>query len=227
MMRIVLVVLIVVVAAPVGAATSKLSADGNARLFLPDVVGPVRPPLLVMLHGRGSRRQHMDAVAPTAVEAGFVVVTINAPIPLGPGKFQWPPGADIEAVLKRISTYLSGFPETASERQWYVAGFSQGAWYAVLLAMAHPETVRGVLSMSAVMMADMPRLSAPKQIPLVLWAGYQDRYAERAAEFFADLWRRAGSPVKLERFDGGHTLPQDWRLRLPVALQFLRNPEQR
>lgn len=148
------------------------------------------PPLLLLLHGVGSNEHDLFGLAPL-IDERFVVVSLRAPITLGPGSYAWfeitftPQGPVINPEQAERSRQLlidfigEAFAEYgANSRQVYMMGFSQGAIMSASVALTRPDLVAGAVLMSGrilpeirPIMADPERL---KRLPLLVVHGTRD-----------------------------------------------------
>jgi len=59
------------------------------------------------------------------------------------------------------------------------------------------------------------------KLPLYLTYGNEDMGPAALANAFAEAWQKAGMPVQLYSFKGGHDYPPDWASRIPDAVRWL------
>lgn len=148
------------------------------------------PPLLLLLHGVGSNEHDLFGLAPL-IDERFVVVSLRAPITLGPGSYAWfeitftPQGPVInpEQAERSRQLLIDFIGEAVAEygansRQVYMMGFSQGAIMSASVALTRPDLVAGAVLMSGrilpeirPIMADPERL---KRLPLLVVHGTRD-----------------------------------------------------
>lgn len=136
---------------------SYLVASGKPRIAPPE---GEKPPLLLLLHGVGSNERDLAGLAPL-LDGRLVVLSLRAPVGLGPGAFGWypvqwtaegPVGDPVQARASRdaIVQFIAGAVEKygADSRRVYLMGFSQGAIMSLYVALTQPETVAGIVAMS-------------------------------------------------------------------------------
>jgi phospholipase/carboxylesterase len=88
-------------------------------------------PLLVVMHGRGSDEQDLFALAPELPQ-DFVIASLRAPIPEGPGWSWWEPGGvhgdpaaeEVDRSAAAVTRWLDALPFTPTAVG--TLGFSQG-----------------------------------------------------------------------------------------------------
>ncbi len=118
------------------------------------------PPLLLLLHGIGSNEADLFGLS-AQLDERFFVVSVRAPIVLGPGAFGWfnieftPAGLVADLVQARsslgllahfIDELLAAYP--VDPRGVYLGGFSQGAMMSLSLTLTQPDKLAGVVAMS-------------------------------------------------------------------------------
>jgi len=119
-----------------------------------------KPPLLVLLHGVGSNEDDLIGLAPY-VDGRFLIVSLRAPLTLGPGSFGWfaiertatgisydeadaaRGQAAAERAIEELVTVYDADPERV-----YLMGFSQGAIMSLGIGTSHPEKIAGAVIMS-------------------------------------------------------------------------------
>jgi phospholipase/carboxylesterase len=112
-------------------------------------------PLLLLLHGVGSHEGDLFTLAPLLDER-LVVLSLRAPVPLGPGQYGWfsvqlSPVSPIidshqaEASRRTLAEFIpvavQGY--SADPRRVFLLGFSQGAIMALAVALTRPELLAG------------------------------------------------------------------------------------
>jgi phospholipase/carboxylesterase len=115
-----------------------------------------RPPLLVLLHGRGADEEDLFALAP-AIDSRFAVASVRAPLPTDEGGFTWSEsrtpgryvGESLRAALTWIQTRLDGLTSARPEPQCvYLLGFSAGMAMASALILDQPARYAGAILLS-------------------------------------------------------------------------------
>lgn len=156
---------------------------------------PVRPstgppPLLLLLHGRGSHEGDLVGLAPY-VDGRFFIVSARGPVVLGPGMYAWyhvqldpiQPVIDAgeaersRALLVRFIDEVTATYEVDPARV-YLLGFSQGAIMSLSLALSVPERLAGVVAMSGWIPPEVPARAVPLEamrgLPVLVLHGTQD-----------------------------------------------------
>ncbi|HJZ83746.1 MAG TPA: hypothetical protein VKN99_01195 [Polyangia bacterium] len=187
---------------PLGLGTGR---DG--LLHIPTGQQPDRPaPLLVLLHGAGGDAAHALArVRAPADEAGVVVLvpeSRGATWDLVSGRF----GPDV-AFLDRALDHV--FERCLIERARIgIAGFSDGASYALSLGLANGDRFARVIAFAPGFIAPVRRVGRPR---VFIAHGVSDPMLpiERHGRPIAAALRRAGYEVTLKEFAGGHLVPEE------------------
>lgn len=119
------------------------------------------PPALVLLHGFGSSEQDLFGLA-DALDPRLFVVSVRAPLALGPGQFAWyrlnwtadgpvpvDPG-ESETSLQTLRQFLTSLPAAygIDSNRLFLGGFSQGAIMSLAVALTQPQIVAGAVIMS-------------------------------------------------------------------------------
>ncbi|WP_120519705.1 alpha/beta hydrolase [Arthrobacter celericrescens] len=109
-------------------------------------------PLLVLLHGYGSNEADLFSLAGMLPE-GFVVASLRAPIPTGPGFTWFPLTASIDYSLdavKLAADYALGWLDTVKEDHPSVTllGFSMGMAMATSMLRQRPADFAAVVGLS-------------------------------------------------------------------------------
>lgn len=121
-----------------------------------------RPPLLVLLHGRGADEQDLFALAPS-IDARFAIASVRAPLPTDEGGFTWcesrSPGRylgdSLRASLTWFTTWLDGLSAGRDESQeTYLLGFSAGMAMAGALLLDRPRRYAGGILLSGTLPFD-------------------------------------------------------------------------
>ncbi|NOG72588.1 alpha/beta hydrolase [Roseicella sp. DB1501] len=199
---------------PPGLHPLGLGGGRDGLLRVPAGLPPDRAlPLIVMLHGAtGDAARTLRRLAPIADSA-----LILLPESLGRS---WdvleggygPDIARIEAALARI---LAAWP--VDPHRLAVAGFSDGASYALSLALMNGGLFTHALAFSPGFVAPMRLEGRPR---LFLSHGTEDAVLsiEHCSRRLVPKLQRAGYPVIYREFAGGHTLPPEIAV---TALAFL------
>jgi len=121
-----------------------------------------RPPLLVLLHGRGADEDDLFALAP-AIDPTIAVVSIRAPLPTDEGGYTWcesrSPGRYIAESLRTSLVWLREWLDSlgagrAEPQEVYLLGFSAGMAMASALLLDEPHRYAGTVLLSGTLPFD-------------------------------------------------------------------------
>ena len=121
-----------------------------------------RPPLLVLLHGRGADEDDLFALAP-AIDPGIAVASIRAPLPTDEGGYTWCEsrspgryiGESLRASLVWFGEWLDSLGAGRPESQdVYLLGFSAGMAMASALLLDQPRRYAGAVLLSGTLPFD-------------------------------------------------------------------------
>ncbi|WP_202638659.1 alpha/beta hydrolase [Bailinhaonella thermotolerans] len=178
--------------------------DGQALLRVPEGAGEERARLAVVLHGAGgTAEQALEWLAPAADLSGALLLAPQALASTWDmivGGY----GADVarlDAALKEVFA-----------REWVdvdgvaVAGFSDGASYALSLGVANGDLFRNVLAFSPGFMAPMVRHGSAR---FFVAHGTRDAVlpVDACSRRIVPALSAAGYEVSYTEFDGGHEVP--------------------
>jgi len=192
-------------------------------LAAPDANGT--PVTLVLLHGRGSDMHDLAALRPHLPASADLVVA-QAPNPAapwgyGPG-WAWyrylggttPEPDSFSTSLEAVKRFLEELPEREPRLNGPVVlgGFSQGGTVSLAHALAHPDTLAGVVNFSG-FLADHPEVDAggAGAAPPVFW-GHGEMDPAIPFDFAKQGWRRleeAGADLTARRYRMGHGLSSE------------------
>jgi phospholipase/carboxylesterase len=168
----------------------------------PGVEGPL--PLVVSLHGAGgSARGGLDLLKSAATEHGFAVL---APSSRGSTwdavRGGYGPDADVlDRSLRRAFELVQVDPERVA-----VAGFSDGASYALGLGLANGDLFGGVVAFSPGFVPPGGRTGTPR-VFVSHGTGDEVLPVERTSRRIVPRLRDDGYDVVYAEFDGGHAVP--------------------
>jgi phospholipase/carboxylesterase len=143
-------------------------------------------PLVLLMHGRGADANDLADLAPM-IDDGYRFAFPNAPKQFEPSPGYtfgwswfdgWPPEGNsiIDSrtkLLALIDELIARYP--TPKGKLVIAGFSQGGMMAIDVGFRTKQKVAGIVVMSgAIYEADMPDLSAQKDLPVLLIHGTQD-----------------------------------------------------
>jgi phospholipase/carboxylesterase len=181
------------------------TGDGRrALLRVPEAAGRQRIPFVLVLHGAGGDADSGLRVLGEEADAAGVAV-LAAPS----AERTWdvllggfgPDVAAIDGLLQRVSRSLPLDRERTA-----VAGFSDGASYALSLGLTNGDRFARVIAFSPGFAAPGERRARP---PVYISHGTQDRVLpiDRTSRQLVPDLRRAGYAVRYREFSGGHTVP--------------------
>jgi pimeloyl-ACP methyl ester carboxylesterase len=98
--------------------------------------GRANGPVIVLVHGLGSRAEDWDNLTPFLVNAGF---RVYRPDLLGYGRSDRP--ADFSFSIQDEASVVVGFLDALGLKHVDLGGWSMGGWIAQLVALQHPERV--------------------------------------------------------------------------------------
>lgn len=114
-----------------------------------------RPPLLVLLHGRGADEHDLFGLAP-AVDPRFAIASVRGPLD-AEGAYTWfesrSPGRPIAESLRASIEWMNGWidslqGERAAPQQIFLMGFSAGMMMAAALMLDRPQRYAGGVLLS-------------------------------------------------------------------------------
>ena len=190
---------------PAGLESLDLDDVPAPAVFVPSTLpeGPV--PVMVLLHGASSNPLHaMKVVQDEAERRQFVVV---APKSVGitwdviHGEFG-PDVAALDRVLAAVFDHVAADP-----RRIAVAGFSDGASYALTLGLANGELFPSILAFSAGFFVPARREGWPS---IFVSHGRSDPVlpVDQCGRRVVTALRMGRYEVAYYEFDGGHTVPE-------------------
>ena len=121
-----------------------------------------RPPLLVLLHGRGADEHDLFALTP-AIDSAIAVASVRAPLPTDEGGYTWSesrsPGRYIGESLRASLTWFQGWLDSLASgrlepQEVYLLGFSAGMAMASALVLDQPHRYAGVVLLSGALPFD-------------------------------------------------------------------------
>jgi len=142
------------------------------HLIRPPLRKSALPPLLLMLHGVGSRERDLFDLA-EYLDRRFFIVSARAPNVLGPDSYAWYPveytadgtiidfevAEDSRSMLLRFIDELIEAYQVDPKRV-YLMGFSQGAIMGLSIALTRPDKVAGIVVMSGRLLPEIRSMIA-------------------------------------------------------------------
>ena len=175
--------------------------DGYVRI--PDGYDPATPaPLSLLLHGAGRDAYEWEGGFPVFDELGLTVLSVDsrdASWDLRYGAF----GADVTFIDLALAWTFARCNVDATRLG--IAGFSDGASYALSLGLTNGDLFSHVLAFSPGFMDTVQRNGTP---PIFLTHGTDDQVLPVAfSRGMSEQLASEGYEVRFEEFAGGHTLP--------------------
>lgn len=205
----------------------------------PAAAGVSEPWLLVLMHGVGSNEADLFGLAPW-IPPQFHVLSLRAPLALGPGAWAWfpfgvaPDGRRVidAAQERRSRDTLTHTLELAAQQlglpssRVVAGGFSQGGIMALSLLLTQPQILQAALVLHGRLLPEaLPQQAEPPALAgrsLWLSHGLQDEVLP--SSFTAAIGEHVRAlPLSLQMagFPGGHTIGEaelralvDWLQRL-------------
>ena len=195
-------------AAPVGLHRLKPgAARGGHLLYAPEAYKPESPaPLAVVLHGAGGQASDVMALLkPLADVTGMVLLAPTS------RQYTWDVivggyGPDVEEIDGILDETFSRY--AVDPARLAVAGFSDGASYALSLGIDNGDLFSHVLAFSPGFMAPSARVGVPR---FFISHGTRDNVLpiERCSRRIVPRLDRMGYEVTYREFEGGHTVPPE------------------
>jgi phospholipase/carboxylesterase len=179
---------------------------GSAALLVPEALpdGPV--PLVVMLHGATSNpRQALPYMQEEAAARGFLLLVPKS------RDYTWDVirggfGPDVEMIDDLLAEVYDRFQ--VDRERLAIAGFSDGASYALSLGLVNGLLVSHVLAYSPGFMVWAARQGRPK---VFVSHGTEDQVLpiDRCSRRIVPLLEEGGYDVEYHEFTGGHVLREE------------------
>lgn len=197
---------------PPGIHNLGLGGERDGVLVVPERAGPL--PLILMLHGAGGTgRRAARLIEPTAAAFGCAVLAPDS------RERTWDAitggfGPDVR-FLERALAAASDRCELAPGRS-AVAGFSDGATYALAVGLANGDRFSHLLAFSPGFLIPGRRVGSPR---LFVSHGRQDDVLpiDSCSRVMVPRLRKEGYAVDYREFDGGHEAPAEM-VRVGVGL---------
>lgn len=130
------------------------------------------PPMLLLLHGRGSDELDLLALA-DALDPRLLLVSVRAPFSMSPG-YNWyelmgpghPEPRSFEHSLGLLNRFAGEIIQAydVDPARLYLLGFSQGAMMAGSLTLSSPEGVAGAVLLSGYLPESLSRETSPEAL---------------------------------------------------------------
>jgi phospholipase/carboxylesterase len=200
---------------PGGIGPLGIGTQRDALLHVPAAASAGPVPLVVLLHGAGAGGG--DVIGTLAGPAEQLGLAVLAPDARGA---TWDAirhgfGPDVEFIDQALGHVLARLPVDAGRVA--LAGFSDGASYALSLGIGNGDLFTHVMAFSPGFAAPAVRVGRPR---MFVCHGVHDRVLpiERCSRTLVRALRRAGYEITYEEFDGGHLVPPYVALRAAAWL---------
>lgn len=194
-------------ASPTGLRLLGLAAACGAYFYVPAGYQAGRPaPLAVVLHGAGEdARDGLAQLRAQADEAGLILLSPTSreyTWDLVVGRY----GADVAAIDSALEQTFSSY--AVDPARVAVAGYSDGASYALSLGVANGDLFTHIMAFSPGFMAPAVQTGSPR---IFVSHGTRDRWLpiERCSRRIVPQLERAGYEVRYREFEGGHVVPPE------------------
>jgi phospholipase/carboxylesterase len=184
-----------------------LAQGRDGTLYVPKSIDPARPaPLVVALHGAGGHAaQMLDPFLETAEARGYVVLAPDS------RRQSWDVilggyGADVAFLDEALAHTFER--QAIDPRRIAVAGFSDGASYALSVGLINGALFSDILAFSPGFMAPTDQAGSPR---VFISHGIRDSVLpiDACSRRLAPKLRETGYDVDYREFDGGHEVPAD------------------
>ncbi len=198
---------------PAGPGTHPLGVEarGDSALCVPSSAGTGQPlPLLVALHGAGGLPYGSTPVLQAVADRYALAVLVPQSRESTWDGIHHGYGPDVDVVDRSLHRALELV--RVDPARIGVAGFSDGASYALGLGLANGDLFSHVIAFSPGFVPFAARVGQPR---VFVAHGVADRVLpiDRTARRVVPALQRNGYDVTSVEFDGGHTVPLDIALR--------------
>jgi phospholipase/carboxylesterase len=178
----------------------------SAALFVPSSMPDTAVPLVVLLHGAGSNATRiLPIVAEAAEEQAFLVLapqSLDTTWDVIRGGF----GPDVAALDQALAFVFDAYP--VNPDRIAVAGFSDGASYALSLGLVNGVLFSQIWAFSPGFVVPGPALGRPS---IFISHGLADQVLpiDRTSRRIVPALKAEGYTVDYREFDGGHSVPPE------------------
>jgi phospholipase/carboxylesterase len=190
-----------------GVAPLGLGAERDGQIVVPDGYDPEQPaPLVVLLHGAGGRAQDIIGLLQSHADAeGILVLAIDS------RSQTWDVivdryGPDVRFLDQALSLVFQCY--AVDPGRIAIAGFSDGASYALSLGVSNGDLFTHVIAFSPGFLAPKARQGTPG---IYISHGTRDEVLpiDVCSRTIVPQLEQAGYAVTYHEFDGPHTVPQE------------------
>ncbi len=178
-----------------------------------------RPPLLVLLHGRGADENDLFALAPK-IDSGVAIASVRAPLPTDEGGYTWSesrtPGRYIGKSLRASLTWFQAWLDSLAggrpePQEVYLLGFSAGMAMASALLLDQPARYAGAILLSGTLPFDTDLSFAKNRLAgvrMFYGHGSFDRVipADLVTRSATYLSERSGAELETRRYPIAHEI---------------------
>lgn len=184
----------------------KLGAERDGVLYVPRGYSPDKPvPLVLALHGATqSSQMPVRRFTAAADELGLAFVAPDSRLGTWDAIALREFGVDRDFIDRALATACDRV--SVDPRRIGIAGFSDGATYALALGRANGDLFRGVAAFSPGFLIDVEEVGRP---PIFISHGTSDSILpiEQTSRVLVPVLQRAAYKVDYREFDGDHEVP--------------------
>ena len=209
-------------AGPTGLHSLHLSGERDGLYYVPGSYQASQPaPLVVMLHGAGGDARSSIVLLQALAEATGVILLVPESRRMTWDVLLSGYGPDVAFINRALVEIFSRY--VVDTEHLALAGFSDGASYALSLGLTNGDPFTHILAFSPGFMAPARRHGSPH---IYISHGTQDAVLpiQQCSRRIVPQLKREGYDVQYHEFDGPHTVPSEIALE---ALQwFLQKPDE-
>ena len=182
-----------------------LAYGRDGRIYVPAQVR-AKYPVLLLLHGASGAGERIERrLSNLADEFGFIILAPDSrgvSWDIRDGAF----GPDVAFIDRALEDVFARYPVDASH--FAVAGFSDGASYALTLGIINGDLFTHIIAFSSGFIAADYGYGKP---PIFISHGTADEILDidQSSRVFVPALRRQGYRVQFRQFDGPHTIPPE------------------